>query len=69
MSSAAALSIWLVRKLLQVAEYGGQVEHPNLCKLYNVFETPDELVLSLELLRGRPLLEAVSAVYDSQCSV
>ena len=38
-----------------------RVEHPNLCRLYNVFETPDEMVLSMELLSGKPLLEAVIA--------
>ena len=55
-SSARSFHMW--KLLLREIELQQECEHPNIARLYEVFQTPTEVVLAIEAAEGRSLRQA-----------
>lgn len=53
-------------RFLREAHILGQLEHPNICRLYDFVETDEADLLVLELIRGRSLRELLAEPLDDE---
>lgn len=47
------------KRLREEARTASALNHPNICTIYEVGESPDELYIAMEYVEGRPLAEAI----------
>jgi tetratricopeptide (TPR) repeat protein/tRNA A-37 threonylcarbamoyl transferase component Bud32 len=56
-------------RFLREAHILGQLEHPNICRLYDFVETDEADLIVLELIRGRSLRELLAEPLDDEAKL